>query len=175
MSPKVEELIRFIYDNFIDYFKSGRIIIAGSYLYDHFDVSVNKTFKDIDLIIDQSPENDHILYKIRDFFDPSILDKTATFIKKFDTYPIGCLIFTNGYPHVDMLRQDFSTNLSSFEIFPGIFTDYQSSKKLVEVYEHLLEGFKNSGKQKTIEKFETLRDFYSANSTEKLVNDLLKL
>jgi len=177
LKEKAHTTIILIYNHFRSYFESGDLIVAGSYFYDHFDLSVNKTFKDIDLIVDVSTSNDHILYELRDFFkDLSILNEDSSFIKAFTPgWLIGCLVFTNDYPPIDILRQDFTTNLSSFEIFPGIFTDYQSSEKLVEVYSHLIEGFKNSGRKETIKKFETLRDFYSANSTEKLVNDLLKL
>lgn len=174
MSSKAEKLIRLIYDNFIDYFKSGDIIIAGSYFYDKIGVPIEKTFKDIDLIVDFS--KDHILYELMDFFKNHKdydVNEQASFIKSFDgIHLLSCIVFNNDHPPIDVLRQDFSTNLSSFEILPGVFTDYQTSEKLVEVYEGFLKGLKNSGKQKTIEKFEALRNFYKSNSTKELVETL---
>lgn len=170
-----KELIKTIYDNFTEYFKSGDIIIGGSYFYDRIGVPIEKTFKDIDLIVDNSKDN--ILYELISFFrnNPNYeLDEQTSFITNFDgKYLISCILFKNNeHTPIDILRQDFSTNLSSLEIIPGVFTNYQTSEKLVEVYEDFIKGFRKSGKIDKIKKFVALRDFYKKNSTRELVQNL---
>jgi len=169
---KSEEIIRVIYDNFYRYFKSGDMIIGGSYFYSLLGIPVNPTFKDIDIIVDIS--KDHILYEINDFFKNSNFkyNKEASFIKNFTgDNLISCIVFDDDYPMIDILRNNFSTNLSEIEILPGVFSNYQSNDKLIEVYDILLNAFRDMGREDSVNKFSILKNFYENNDIGKIIKN----
>jgi len=170
-----EEIIRAIYYDFSHYFKSGNIIIGGSYFYSKLGIPVTPSFKDIDLIVDNSKDKDSILFELNDFFKKSKFgyNEESSFIKDFTgDNLISCIVLGAEYPLIDILRNDFSTNLSNIEIISGVFSNYQTSKKLIEVYDILLEGFKHSGRQESIDKFTILKNFYENNDIEKVVESI---
>lgn len=149
-----ERTIRLVYENFKKYFISGDLIIGGSFYYKNIGCSVYTEFKDIDFIVDSKKANDKILYEISDFFNKKFVLYT-NLITEIDNNLIST-VSGEGFINFDILRNDFRDNLSSIEIFPGILTNRQSDKKLIEVYEQLEQQSKGDLKIK----FNNIKEFY---------------
>ena len=142
--------IKILYNNFQKYFESGDIIISGSFFYKKLGCLIETDYKDVDIIIDNNISNDYILYEIQDFFK-SNYEIISTFIERYDGL-IGC-IHADGLVPIDLLRNDFSENISNIEIIPGVFTNYRPYYKMVDVYDKLLIQNPTNVKYKQIKKF----------------------
>ena len=157
------KVIRIIYNDFKEHFRNGNILIGGSFYYGQ--LGFPSSYKDVDFVVDERAEYDHIVKDIYNkYIEPHkgfLGDYRGKLTAGFDMF---------GDYHVDVIRNDFSDNLSPFEIIPGIFTYRQSDKRLAFVYKEFLEAaetLKNPEyRDVRIEKFKKLKGFFELRNSK---------
>lgn len=164
----IELLIKKIYNKFEKYFNSGEIIISGSNYYTKIGYPEEPSYNDIDIIIIDG--RDDIFNEFIEYFDDGkniIKTEVTDRIKGYDQL-IGTI--KTEYFYIDLFRDDFKNNLKSFEILPGIFTDYHCNEKFVEIYTQFVEWTKKEGGEidkKYTPKYSKLLKFFKENNEYK--------
>jgi len=157
---KEPEILRVIYNRFQGYFKFNKIVIGGSYYFASIGCQAPAEFKDLDLIVDEDPKNDKLLYDIKDFLNAEY-ELKYEFIGRFEDKKLVATLSVKDQIDIDLLRNDLSDNLPQIEIFPGIKSFQQSPKKLIEVYSNLKILAEKYSPDK-IEKYNQIIKFYES-------------
>ena len=143
--------IRFLYDILKYFFKSGDLVIAGSFYYKKLGCLVHTDYKDVDLIVNE--KRDDIFHSIMDLIEYKH-DTISSFRNRFDDGILIGAFKIEGYLGVDLLRNDFSDLLPQIEIIPGVWSCRLSDKVLANTYEHLeFNSAKDNQKYKEIKEF----------------------
>lgn len=161
------EIIRTVYKDFKTYFEEGKIIVGGSFYYGS--LGYPSDYKDVDFIIDSKKKYDYIVEEIYNHY----LYEGRGWISQFQGNLCAGLDMIE--IHVDIIRNDFTDNLSPFEIIPGVWTHRQSNKKLIEVYDTFIDFIENMKinenvqqyydertKLERIKKFKDLKNFFQS-------------
>jgi len=148
---KGHKTIKLLYDKFNDYFKSGNIVISGSFYYKKIGCELNVEYKDVDIVVDE--KKDEVLHHILDTIE-SNYELVSSFRHDWGTGLIGSFSI-EGYAGVDIFRNDFTTLLHPIEIIPGVWSYRLTDEVLFNTYEKL-ELYSTSNK----DKYNSIKNFF---------------
>ena len=144
------ETLKFLYQNFKNYFDDGKIVIAGSFYYKKLGCETGTSYKDVDLSIDKDLDNVYhdVLNHIEQNYKLDHIDRRE------GTGQIGSFT-VKGYLGVDLFRDDFSDLLPPKEIIPGVISFGLSDKVMFNIYKKLEER-----SRKDIQKYKEIKEFF---------------
>jgi len=146
--------LEFLFKTLRYFFKSGDIVIAGSFYYKKIGCPVHTDYKDIDLVVNE--KRDDIFHSILDLIEYKHYP-ISSFRNRFDDGVLIGAFRIDGYAGVDLLRNDFSDLLPQIEIIPGVWSHCLSDGVLYKTYENLEVKTKNP-------KYSEIKNFFHDRS-----------
>jgi hypothetical protein len=167
---KFNSIIKILYDNFIEYFINGDLIITGSISYIKLGIMKQKNPSDLDIDIISGEHGDKILYEIINFFK----EQYKYEIIMRDMKELRALIKTP-YGYIDIFRNDFNNkkNLIEIEIIDGVKTKYYGHEWILNILIDKYIWFIDRDIQSKVLKFKnTINEIYSLINKEELSTEL---
>ncbi len=151
---KFDEVIKLLYNNFTDYFKSGDITITGSISYVKLGLIEPKYPKDLDLAIISGEYGDNIIYKLTDFLrEQQDYKVTMRYWDEVSAY------IKTPYGFIDILRdyRIYGENPIDLEIIDGVITKYHGHNWILNILIYKYKWFSQQDQTKGNFKVQTIK------------------